>query len=548
MAKELKTILGMDTKPFSNGMRSASRKTAQFNRNIGAPLVKGAKNMAMIGIAAGAAALGIASIATNKVANLGDELDKTSKKTGLSVEELARYKHAAELSGASLDSLRKGMKAMALLTYEAGRGTKTYTDVLDTLGLSYDDIKGKSPDVQLSTFLTAIADIKDPTLKAAMAVKVFGRAGVDLLPMLAGGADGLKNMKAEADKFGIVLTKEQVDAAVEFKDNILKVKKAILGLAISVISFDKINAVIKMMIEKVVALRNSAAFPQFVNTLKTGAISIVEHVGTVIKTMWNLGKAIHGSSKVILPVIAGVALAFKTGLAVPLLKLSGMLIKGLFTTLVGPLGGILLAVMGIFAAFKLGEALEKSFDLSTIIAKELIKLQGFGAKIKAWFTSIGPGFSEEFAKASESIDKDVSNRLGMLGPPEGNGKSVGENFMDGMKQSFVDGKAKIGGLLEKIMPKEFMEAGKFKLPEMPEIKVALGKLGSGDDGVANGVENGMARAFSKQSGINKIFGGGTQTEAMKAGERSRIAQQQLAQNKRTNTLLDHILRQEAIVF
>jgi len=542
MAKTLKTILSMDSKPFADGVTNAKRKMRKFNKEIGGPLAGGAKKLAVLGAVAVTAAVVIGGAGVRSVSNYGDELDKMNKRTGVGVEELARLQHAASLSDTSLESLGKGMKGMALLMYEAKRGTKTYTDVLDELGVNFEDVKDQTPEDQLKTFMGAIAGIENPTRKAALAAKVFGRAGIDLLPMLSGGVKGLNDMKAEADKLGLVISPKQVAAAAKFKDQMTRLKSSVMGVALSSIHLDKINAVIGVMTEKVVALGQSEGFQNFVEQVTAGSVKIIEFVGTVIKTVWNFAKQFGGALKAIAPVLIGTVIAFKTGLAMPLIKLGALIVKGLVSTLVSPLGGVLLGLAAIFAGFKLGEALEKSFDLSNYIAKGLIQLEGFGGKIGAFFKSIGPGFKKDFDAAMQQINSDTESKLDMLGPAEGNGKGVGENFMDGMKESFAKGKGKMAGIMEKLLPDFGGGISKFKLPsiDIPGITTPEGALaGAGDAGIAtameNGVERGVVKGFDKMNNkFYKVFGGGGG-----GGDKSTLSafSKFAAEQKKTNGLL-----------
>ena len=65
-------------------------------------------------IAAGAAIAGLAIAGIKNFADLGDELDKMSARTGFSVEALGELKFAAEQSGTNLDTVESAAKADGL--------------------------------------------------------------------------------------------------------------------------------------------------------------------------------------------------------------------------------------------------------------------------------------------------------------------------------------------------------------------------------------------------------------------------------------------------
>ena len=66
----------------------------------------------------------------------GDELDKMSKRLGISVESLSELKFAAEQSGASLDDIEKGVKKLSSSVFDANNGIKASSDAFRALGLN----------------------------------------------------------------------------------------------------------------------------------------------------------------------------------------------------------------------------------------------------------------------------------------------------------------------------------------------------------------------------------------------------------------------------
>src|SRR5690606_18377110 len=166
----------------------------------------------------------------SKTAEAGDEVQKMALRTGFSTEALSEYKHAAELSGTSLDSLERGVKRMQKTLLDAEKGSKSATDSLDALGLSIKDLQGLSPEEQFDKLAMSIASVEDPTRRAALAQEVFGRAGTELLPMLDAGAEGIAEMRQEARDLGIVFDQEAADAAAQFNDDIDRLKKGFAGM------------------------------------------------------------------------------------------------------------------------------------------------------------------------------------------------------------------------------------------------------------------------------------------------------------------------------
>ena len=176
--------------------------------------------------------IGIASVAT--FAKMGDEVQKMALRTSFSTETLSELRHAAELSGTSLTALETGLKRMSKVIVDANDGLAESKDALDRMGVSTDDLIGKAPEKQFEILTMGLANMKDETMRMATAQEVFGRAGTQLLPMLAGGAEGLAAMKKQAHELGIVFDQETANRAADFNDSLTNLKGSMQGIAISI--------------------------------------------------------------------------------------------------------------------------------------------------------------------------------------------------------------------------------------------------------------------------------------------------------------------------
>lgn len=166
--------------------------------------------------------------------SVGDQLEKMSLRTGVAVESLSELKYAASQSGTSIESVEKAIKKQATTIYEAGRGTATYVDVLSDLGLRYEDIQGLSPEKQFEKLSGAIADVADPTMRAALAQRVFGRAGTELLPLLSQGSQGIADLRQRAHDLGLTFDQEAATAAAQLGDRLDDVKTQFVAMAFQI--------------------------------------------------------------------------------------------------------------------------------------------------------------------------------------------------------------------------------------------------------------------------------------------------------------------------
>lgn len=152
-----------------------------------------AATTALSGLAGGAALLGMGAIVKSAV-NAADGLHDLSQRTGVAVKGLAAYKLAAEQSGTSLDSVARGMKSMA-------------TAMIDNKGaLKAAGITATETDAAMRQLADLFADLPDGAQKSALATKLLGKAGQDLIPVLNLGSRGMDESAQAAARYGNAMT------------------------------------------------------------------------------------------------------------------------------------------------------------------------------------------------------------------------------------------------------------------------------------------------------------------------------------------------------
>ena len=62
--------------------------------------------------------------------------------------------------------------------------------------------------------------MEDGAGKTALAIKLFGKSGADLIPLLNQGRAGIKELTDEAAKLGIVISTETAAKAEQFNDTL----------------------------------------------------------------------------------------------------------------------------------------------------------------------------------------------------------------------------------------------------------------------------------------------------------------------------------------
>lgn len=218
---------------FSSSIDKATADLNRFQSN--ASRIGGQIKSTFAGLGAGLAVGAFAGFVKEAI-DAADEIGKMSQRVGVSAEALSALNYAASLADVSTESLGSGLKKLAVNAADTAKGTGEARDAFAALGISVKDSTGnlKGADVLLGEVATQFAGFEDGAAKTALAVKLFGKAGADLIPLLNTGATGLADMRAEAERLGVIISPEQAKAAEEFNDNLTRVQTAIKGIGVQV--------------------------------------------------------------------------------------------------------------------------------------------------------------------------------------------------------------------------------------------------------------------------------------------------------------------------
>jgi len=217
--------LGLNTANFDSGIKKSGDSTNKFKKRAVTNFDKvtiAAKNMASkmgsigVDIAKSGALMAIGYVAAQaamvKAAlNNIDALTKTADKLGITTEALSAFHHAADLAGVNNETFNKSIQKMGIAISEAATGTGLAKDSLEELNLSAFSLTKLPLPQQLGIIADALKGVESQTTKVRIASEIFGARGTDMLNMLAGGSEGLREMAEEAKHLGLSISR--VDAA-----------------------------------------------------------------------------------------------------------------------------------------------------------------------------------------------------------------------------------------------------------------------------------------------------------------------------------------------
>jgi hypothetical protein len=215
----LRRSLSRAKEQFAENAEDIERNSERQGKDIGTKLGDGLSSglkLALAGIGAFIAGALMSNIAgrMREIIDLADDIGKSSKRIGITVQEMQKLSHAASLAGTDMASVEIAMRRMQSTVFDAANGLSEANRALGALGLSVDDLKGKTPHTQFELIAEALNEIENASDKAAIAQDVFGRAGTALIPML----DNYRAIGDELERVGGIMSGDAIKAAEDFND------------------------------------------------------------------------------------------------------------------------------------------------------------------------------------------------------------------------------------------------------------------------------------------------------------------------------------------
>jgi hypothetical protein len=188
------------------------------------------------------------------ITHMGAALHDQSERLGITTAALQELGLAAQLAGADSSSLETGLKLLGRNAQQAASGSSEMAKAFRSNGISLKGANGqmKTADQLLEDVADAMHKTDDPTKRTAIAMKLLGRSGAQLIPLLKDGAAGLRAARGEAQALGGGLSEELIKAADEFDDNLTRLNFSLLSLK-SIIGAPILNG-LDNMARKLIAL------------------------------------------------------------------------------------------------------------------------------------------------------------------------------------------------------------------------------------------------------------------------------------------------------
>ena len=307
----------------------------------------------------------LTALATKGI-NTADELKNTAQKIGMNVEALQEWNHVARLAGVETSSLEKAFTKVNNILADVALGdVKSFAGVFHALGISMDEIEGKTTEEAFDIIREALNKVEDQALRTALANNLFGdKLGSELIPILGLEQDEIARLRNEARLLGLI-TEEQIEQTSGYKDSLDRLKQSTTALSVEIASvmIPAMSRVVSILQDKVIpAVKSAVQWWQNLDD-RTKAIivaltGLVAAVGPVITIIGKVG-----------PIIKTVSIAFKALGSAGLFAGAGIN----FATLgIGALIAIVVAALMQSESFK--ELLKELFDVFMKLLEPIMKI------------------------------------------------------------------------------------------------------------------------------------------------------------------------------
>ncbi len=267
---------------------------------------------ALVAIAAAVGAARLLGFAKDAV-DAADSLNNLSQRTGASVETLSVLTKEAEKAGASTESLTTEFRNLAKSVEQLRSGSPDAAASFAAIGLTAQDIAGLSLDDIFVKIADAQSKFADGSGKAAVATRLFGRAGDEIIPLLNQLANGgFGRATDEARALGGVLSTEGARAADQFNDSLVNLRTAVGGFSNQLLTalapltklVDGVSAFLSRIPNGLKAFLAAAGVAAAAATVLAGAI------GGIVLAFGLLATAVGGGVVAgVIAAIAGIATA-----------------------------------------------------------------------------------------------------------------------------------------------------------------------------------------------------------------------------------------------
>lgn len=215
---------------------------------------------------------------TRAVIDAADAMNDMSQRVGIAVRDLAKYELATKQSGTTMEALAKGIKGLSGNLMENG-------DALKKAGIS-----ATTADGAMQQLADVFAAMPDGMEKTTLAVKLFGKSGMEMIPMLNLGSKGLQEAAEKSAKYAeqMALMAPMADA---FNDNM-----ATLAMTTKVMGMSMVNDALPGLVRISAAMADASVKGGTFQGILAGLSAGFENYKKNVRDFWGMEQPSTGGA------------------------------------------------------------------------------------------------------------------------------------------------------------------------------------------------------------------------------------------------------------
>jgi len=251
----------------------ATLKTIEIGKLIGSGIATAANAFADAGRAALSYATGVATAV--------DHMNDLAERTGIGVEALQTFQMAAKLSG--VDDITTAVQKLTVAIGNAAESADS--NAFTKLGLDFEKLQAMSPEEQFRAVQATIAKLPTEAERAAAAVSVFGKSGIELLPLMSKNLD---EVNAKMRRLGAIVGADQVQAIGSMNDALDMTRAMFDGIIGNVVG--NLAPIVESLAEEVMSMVESfngvsgSGGEGIANAITEAVLDVAEYLAGVLDT------------------------------------------------------------------------------------------------------------------------------------------------------------------------------------------------------------------------------------------------------------------------
>jgi hypothetical protein len=184
-----------------------------------------------------AVAMGIEALVTSTV-EFEAGMGRAAQRVGTTAESFSTLAYAASLVHMESGEVEKSMARMDKNIGGLSEGTSSAADAFRRLRLNADSFTGKDAAQAFELISQRISGLPDGIDKSRIAIEIFGRGGIKMIPMMKELAEkGFGGLSSEAAAFGALITGKVSADAEAFEQDLTKLGTAAKGAGRSIVEW-----------------------------------------------------------------------------------------------------------------------------------------------------------------------------------------------------------------------------------------------------------------------------------------------------------------------